>query len=1015
MLNNYRIFIVLTAALMVGAWSAPLAACSVDDEYRIAAGYYARSQWRESIRAFEALIRNHPETQQSYSALFYLGEAQTQISDYPRAFAAFDQLIKSWEADQDRPTDSTKKAFTEKHRERAYFRRAECAFFSRDYKATAKLIQDFQTNYGSSSYKEFSLTYLGRSLMESQQFQKAIPAFREQISSFPESSQLTKNRIDLAKCYQKLEKHDQAAMVLETVAKGPGASAPNAAMAVGHMWFRAGQYQKARSAYESFLARFPNHISSEEIRYWLGRSLMALKQWENAATQLTRVSEDKVFEPLASQIVYDAAVCFIKIERFQKAEDLLKRLLDQWPNSQWADDSLQLRVDIASHENDHERVLQLGREFQRRFVTPAQFSESSAGLNESNRVTAGRVKQQMGRSHYETKNYSQSEKCFAELLEDYDETRTPQSLRSNRPNWQYLRAASQIGLKQYESAKNELERIRDDVNPRFDASVLLARATVDVGLKRYSDAAERYESFLKKFPHSSMRLRVQSDLCIVYCKLNQIANAHRVFQRLKQSEKGPFVIPAAQSLAELAYEAETFGIATECYTLLVERGFDPKHKVQGISGLFWIANAKNDSQKAVKYSEALIEAYPGHSETSACVFAAASELIKQSEFAAAQRLLEGVLESGCHPKSISQCTILYTSALRKQNRRELTDKAKAVLEEFITAHPNDSLCDAATYELGWISIETDQKPAAIEHFNTLVERFPNSRFCDDAFLRIAVLEFEMEHWAEAAKAARLLIESRPENQALVDHAYLLRGRSLLALKKFSEAQHALTTCLRRTKEEPQRLSAAHWIGESIVSSNNIVDSFGQFQAAQKGFNPQAAKWIPSVNLRVAQKLSELEQFSLAKKIALETQDRFKDFEFQYELDYVIGRALASEAEFKSARERYQRTIASENGASTETAAKAQWMIGESFFHQERYAEAIEAYYRVDSLFGYTQWRAAALFQAAKCQEKLQNMTAARKLYNQVIKLLPQSDFAAQARTRLNRLTEIVNKKRRTLR
>lgn len=1015
MLKNHRIFIVLTAALIVGAWSAPLDADSVDDEYRIAAGYYSRSQWRESIRAFESLIRDHPNTQQSHSALFYLGEARTQISDYSGAFAAFDQLVKSWETSQDSSTDSSKKskrAFSEEHRERAYFRRAECAFFSRDYKTTIKLIQDFQDKNRTSGYKEFCLTYLGRSLMQSQQFQKAIPVFREQISSFPDSSQLTKNRIDLAKCFQKLEKNDEAALVLETVARGSGSSAPQAAMAVGHMWFRAGQHQKAKLAYEAFLTRFTNHVSSKEIRYWLGRSLMALKQWNRAASELTSVSDDKVSEPLASQIVYDAAVCFIKIERFQKADDLLNRLLNQWPNSQWADDSLHLRVDIASHENDHERVLQLGKEFQRRFLNPAQFSEASS---DSNRATAVRVKQQIGRSHYETKNFVQSEKCFAQLLEDFDNARIPQSFRSHRSNWQYLRAASQIGLKQYLSAKNELEKIRDHVNPRFDASVLLARATADVGLKKYSDAAERYESFLEKFPHSAMSFRVQSDLCIVYCKLNQIANANRVFQKLKRSEKGPFVIPAAQSLAELAYKTGAFKIATECYELMVNRGFDPKHKVQGTSGLFWIANAKNDSQKAVEYCKKLVESYPGHSETSACSLAAADELIKQSDFAGAQQILGRLLENGCHSKSISQSTILYASTLRKQNRSELTEKAKTVLEQFIVAHPNDSLCDAAIYELAWISIETSQKSTAIKHFNSLIERFPKSRFCDDAFLRIAGLEFELGNWAEAAKAARLLIESRPENQALVDHAYFLRGRSLLALKKYPESQHALTTCLRRTKEESQRLSAIHWIGEAILSSNNIVDAYDQFQIAQKGFNPQAAKLIPTVNLRVAQKLAELEQFSLAKKIALETQNRFKEFEFQYELDYVIGRALASQAEFKSARDRYQRTIASEKGASTETAAKAQWMIGESFFHQERYAEAIEAYYRVDSLFEYTQWRAAALFQAAKCQEKLQNMSAARKLYNQVIKLLPQSDFAAQARTRLSRLTEIVNKKRRTLR
>jgi TolA-binding protein len=82
---------------------------------------------------------------------------------------------------------------------------------------------------------------------------------------------------------------------------------------------------------------------------------------------------------------------------------------------------------------------------------------------------------------------------------------------------------------------------------------------------------------------------------------------------------------------------------------------------------------------------------------------------------------------------------------------------------------------------------------------------------------------------------------------------------------------------------------------------------------------------------------------------------------------------------------------------------AQWMIGECYMHQEKYDEAIKAYHRVESLFDYPHWQAAALLQAGICHELKGESAEATKLFDQLIKQHPETTFAAEAAERLQQL------------
>ncbi len=82
---------------------------------------------------------------------------------------------------------------------------------------------------------------------------------------------------------------------------------------------------------------------------------------------------------------------------------------------------------------------------------------------------------------------------------------------------------------------------------------------------------------------------------------------------------------------------------------------------------------------------------------------------------------------------------------------------------------------------------------------------------------------------------------------------------------------------------------------------------------------------------------------------------------------------------------------------------AQWMIGETYLHQQRFEEALTEYLRVDVLHDFPEWQAYGLLQAAKCYASLARYQPASETYTRLIVKFPQSEPAQQAHKRLEEI------------
>ena len=154
-----------------------------------------------------------------------------------------------------------------------------------------------------------------------------------------------------------------------------------------------------------------------------------------------------------------------------------------------------------------------------------------------------------------------------------------------------------------------------------------------------------------------------------------------------------------------------------------------------------------------------------------------------------------------------------------------------------------------------------------------------------------------------------------------------------------------------------------------------------------------------VPLRIAQIYAHAQQWTEVLALVNQLRDTDVDAAITPELDYLEGRSRAGRGEMKAARTAYQRVIDKRQAAGGEAAARAQWMIGETYFHQRNLPAAQDAYLAVVRNYDRPAWQARAALQAGKCMELAGDWAAARKLYAESAEQFASADAASQLRAR----------------
>ncbi len=544
-------------------------------------------------------------------------------------------------------------------------------------------------------------------------------------------------------------------------------------------------------------------------------------------------------------------------------------------------------------------------------------------------------------------------KCFRECLERFPDGRLQDDCRFGLARALERRDQYDEAERLYRAVAGKPENTLAD-DAQFHLAVLLYITG------KYTASIETYSAFETKFVESRWRPKARLGRGWALMKLGRLKDAESAFRELFDTPgvETEISVEAGYWLGMVRREQEDWPGAAETFEKLLAK--DPPAEMAAEAALVRgrILQRLRLSDQALIMYDMVIEKYP---------------------------------KSRQHPQA------LLSAARLRAELRQLSDSA-ALYERFVEQYPDTPQLESALYQWAWVLSDQGKQSESAELFERLRKNYGQRRYGADATFRLAQRALDAKDYQRAGKMVDEVLAGRPDDRTR-ENAMYLRGRIAVAQEQWRQVAGAFEALLEAFPETSNKLQAEFWIAEATYRQEDYQQAARLFDQLAEQIRGRPEQWLAAVLLRQAQILSQKGDWSGAYAIASKIEAKYPNFKQLHEADYLIGRCRHARADFQGARGAFRKVIRSKTGEKTETAAMAQWMIGETFFHQKDYKTALRAYLRMEILYDYPTWQAAALLQAGKCREKLGQRHEAAKLYKRVLKVYPDTIFAKMAEKR----------------
>lgn len=352
-------------------------------------------------------------------------------------------------------------------------------------------------------------------------------------------------------------------------------------------------------------------------------------------------------------------------------------------------------------------------------------------------------------------------------------------------------------------------------------------------------------------------------------------------------------------------------------------------------------------------------------------------------------------EHGDHPRS-GEARAMAAICLNREGRHE---EAVAALEEAERSGLKGATAGAVLYEKALALRALGKDDDAAKAYGELLGSHPEARLEAYAALDLSqVLSGKGDHEGALKLVERCdaaLGEAPPADVAkLAPRSKYARGVCLLGMGRAKEAAGILEAVEKAGVETELAGPVRSALGEALLKCGRAADAVEVFAAAVDAGGDDAI--VGGALLRLGEACAGAQLWKRSEEAYTRYLERFGTSELWFQARFGQGWARENEGRHDAAIEAYREVVDRHQG---QTAARAQFQIGECLYAQKKHGEAAAELLKVDVLYAYPEWTAAALYEAGRCLLEMNKTAEAGKQFDEVMTRFPESSWAKLAKER----------------
>ncbi len=1022
-----------TAKLTAAAWmivllsagiTSPAAADETDGNFSVGVSLYRSRRFDTAASSFRTFLQDNPQHPRAALAHLFLALSLSETKEYAESRDYFLKYLKLAPEDPNAAE--------------ARYRSGECSFHLQDYPAAVTQLSEFLDRHPQHKLTDWALLLLGDSQLALDQYADSRTTLQKIVLNSPLSPVLGEATLSLGRALERLDLPNEALQTYQPISMQKESPLQRTALTrIATLHYKQANYPASRAAWNEYFAASANKPVPETASLGAGMTMYRMQAYEEAIQQLQQVQPDSA---LAPQAFYFSALCELRLDRTDNAREQFVRALKAAGTAPIGADIAFQMAQMEQQRNNINAAAQIYLDLADRWPEHRLASESLFNAAE-NRMLLNESQQAaelLQRLQTESPQFAQQPRTqilqarllIAAAKPEAACTVLKATLQNIDAEQQELLAVARYQLVRasYDARFHEqaIQSCNDLTSGLTDAQLLqyvdaLALVTVSsLELQQYAQAEEFSTRFLQLAPDREQSPDVRAARAVAQAAVGKTASALEELTGLcsKHADRDQ-VWSSVLSSAEMLLESATPSEAEAFFQLATTHTDADDVREAGYSGVAWTQFRSDRFDEAEQSFARLLSLFPNSTDLTQNLFMQARCIDEQSDrdraataWLKAWQQISADLQPFTAGRELESPTSMIfdtgkTAARRLQETGNLED-ADTTWAAVLMLFPKASDAPALLDEWAWMHLNAEQFERSDEIYRRLLKEFPETIYAGEARLSLAESALQAGELEQPLQEMQQIAASESYSEDARERAQYHIVEILATTRRWQELQAAAATFLGSWPSSQFAARVRLFHADALLQAGELQQSEQIIKGLQKELQEAdrlAEEWTHRTWVVLAESLLAQSRYQEIDLVEQDFLQQVPESRFTYQLMDVQGRRWKQQAppDFVKSREYLRKVTTDSVAKGTETAARCQTMIADTFVLEKQLDDAVREYFKVYLNYAYDPLRALALYQAGICQIQLGRTEAAARDLKELIETFPNEDVARLARQQLEQL------------